>query len=286
MEMLLFPVINGLLIGGIYSLMSVGLTLIFGVMGIVNFAHGELLMLGMYITYWGFTLVGIDPYLSLFICIIFLFVVGFLIQRVLIQPIRGDREMGSLLITLGLSIFLQNLALFLWKADFRSVVTGYSSVTLSVGDIILPLTRLITFFIAVVLTVLLYFFLKKTYTGKAIRATSQDRETAMLMGINISRVDLITFGIGAACVGAAGAITTPTFFVYPAVGQMFGLTCFVAVVLGGLGNFMGAFVAGLIVGIAESIGVVFLSTQAKYLATFIIFITVLLIKPTGIFGRR
>jgi branched-chain amino acid transport system permease protein len=286
MEMFLFPVINGLLIGGIYSLMSVGLTLIFGVMGIVNFAHGELLMLGMYVTYWGFTLWGIDPYVSLLVCIVVLFVTGVLIQRVLIQPIRDDREMSSLLITLGLSIFLQNLALFLWKPDFRSVVTGYSSVTLSFGDIIIPLTRLIAFAIALALTVLLYIILKKTYIGKAIRATAQDRETAMLMGINIHRVDLITFGIGAACVGAAGAITTPTFFVYPAVGTMFGLTCFVAVVLGGLGNFMGAFVAGLIVGVGESIGVIFLSTQAKYLATFVIFIAVLIMKPTGLFGRR
>jgi branched-chain amino acid transport system permease protein len=287
MDIFLLVVANGLMIGGIYSLMTVGLTIIFGVMKVVNFAHGELLMVGMYVTYWLFTLLGIDPLASLILCMGLLFCFGAVMQRVLITPLKEeDRELGSLLVTLGFGIFLQSLALFLWKADFRSVATSYGTEVVEIGFIIIPLPRLIAFLIALCLSVLLFLLLKKTYVGKAIRATSEDRETAMLMGINVQHVDLFAFGIGAGCVGAAAAIITPSYFVFPSVGTMFGLTCFVAVVLGGLGNFIGAFIAGLIVGLAESFGVMYVSTQAKYLVTFAIFITVLIIKPAGLFGRK
>jgi len=287
MDIIFLVIVNGLMIGGIYSLMTVGLTLIFGVMNVVNFAHGELLMVGMYITYWLFALWGIDPFLSMFLCIGILFIFGAAIQHLIITPIRDEeREIGSLLVTLGLGIFLQNAALFLWKADFRSVVPTYGTEIIEVGLLNIPLPRLIAFLIALALTVLLFIFLKKSYLGKSIRATSFDRETAMLMGINIHRIDLLTFGIGAGCVGAAAAITTPSYFVFPSVGTMFGLTCFVAVVLGGLGNFVGAFLGGLIVGLAESVGVMYVSTQAKYLVTFVVFIVALLIRPSGLFGRK
>jgi branched-chain amino acid transport system permease protein len=287
MDIILLVLVNGLMIGGIYSLMTVGLTIIFGVMKVVNFAHGELLMVGMYVTYWLFTLLGVDPFVSLILCMGVLFCFGAVMQRVLITPLKEeDREMGSLLVTLGFGIFLQSLALFLCKADFRSVVTSYGTEVIEIGFIMIPLPRLIAFLIALGLSIILFLLLKKTYVGKAIRATSEDRETAMLMGINVQHVDLLAFGIGAACVGAAAAIITPSYFVFPSVGTMFGLTCFVAVVLGGLGSFIGAFIAGLIVGLAESFGVMYVSTQAKYLVTFVLFITVLIIKPAGLFGRK
>ena len=264
--------------------MSIGLTLILGVMGIINFAHGELVMLAMYIGYWLFTLLGIDPLVSFSFCMILLFVIGVGIEKSLIMPIKYSPETSSLLVTLGLSMFLQNMALFLWKPDFRSVVTGYSTKVVTVGSLYIRFSQVVAFIIALSLTGVLYIFLRKTYTGKAIRATVQDRETAMLMGINTKHIDLLAFGIGAACVGGAGAIITPIYFVFPTIGAIFVLTCFVVVVVGGMGSVVGAFFGGLIIGIAESAGVMLLGTQCKSIIPFIIFIIILLFKPLGLFG--
>jgi len=253
-------------------------------MGIVNFAHGELVMLAMYIAYWLFNLCGIDPFVSLFICMVLLFIIGIGIEKFLIMPIKESPETSSLLITLGLSIFLQNMALFLWKPDFRSTVTDYSMKVVNVGSLYIRFPLVVAFVIALSLTGVLYVFLMKTYAGKAIRATAQDRETAMLMGVNIKHIDLLAFGIGAACVGAAGAILTPIYFVFPTIGVIFGLTCFVVVVVGGMGSVVGAFIGGIIIGVAESAGVTFLGTQCRSIIPFIIFIIILLFKPLGLFG--
>jgi branched-chain amino acid transport system permease protein len=277
-------VINGLLIGGVYSLTAVGLNLIFGVMRIVNFAHGALMMVGMYIAYWSVTLLPINPYLSLLIVILALFALGALIQNFLINPIMSAPEHNQLLLTLGVSLFLENLALFMWSPDYRVMATPLANINYYFGDISLSLVRMLAFGVAMVCSAVLYLILTHTDLGKAIRAASEEREGAVLMGINVRRIYFFSFGIGAACAGVAGATITPFFPVYPHVGGLFVITAFVVVVLGGMGSFGGAFVGGLIIGVAESIGAIFLPGSMKAIVSFAIFILILLFKPTGILG--
>lgn len=278
-------ILNGLLIGGVYSLMAVGLTLIFGVMKIVNFAHGSIIMLGMYITYWAVLLVHMDPYVSILIVFPMIFLIGASFQRFLIQPILKAPEHNQLLLTLGVSLFLENLALFLWSPDYRVITIKYAQINFYIGDVSISLAKLLAFVLAMLLAAILYLILTKTDLGKAIRAASDEPEAAMLMGINIRRIYWISFGIGAACAGTAGAAITPFFPIYPYVGWIFVITAFVVVVLGGMGNFMGAILGGLIIGLAESTGAMFLPGAMKQIISFTIFVLILLFKPTGLFGR-
>ena len=277
---------NGLLVGGVYSLMAIGLTLIFGVMKVVNFAHGSLIMLGMYTCYWAVVLLKIDPYLSLFISMGVLFFIGAAFQRFLINPILSAPEHNQLLLTLGVSLFMENLAVFLWSPDYRVLKTGYANINFYIGDISISLVRLLAFAIAMILAGLLYLILTRTDLGKAIRAASEEPRGALLMGINIRRIYMITFGIGAACAGVSGAAITPFIPVYPYVGWLFVITGFVVVVLGGMGNIAGAFVGGLIIGLADSVGAMLLPGAMKSIISFTIFILILLFKPTGLFGRK
>ncbi|HEX9015163.1 MAG TPA: branched-chain amino acid ABC transporter permease [Chloroflexota bacterium] len=275
--------VSGLLLGGVYALISIGLTLIFGVMRVVNFAHGEFLMIAMYATFWLFHLYGLDPYLSIFIVTALLFVVGALTQATIVRPIlRGSPSM-QIFATVGLSIVLQNAALLFWKGDYRSVDTAYSRAVLSVGPLQVGLSRLTAFLVALAITVALFYFLKNTYLGKAIRCVAQNRTAALLMGINISRVNLITFGIGTALVGIAGAVLMPIYPTFPTVGTYFVLIAFVVVVLGGMGNVTGAFLGGLIIGLVEAFSG-FYVPALKEAIYFVVFILVLLIRPTGLFG--
>lgn len=278
--------INGLLIGGVYSLVAIGLNMIFGVMKIINFAHGSLMMIGMYICYWAVRLGGIDPYLSILLVIPLLFIVGALLQRFLINPIINAPEHNQLLLTLGVSLFLENLALFLWSPDYRVLQTGYANINFYFGDISLSLVRMLAFLISMVGTVLLYLLLTRTDLGKAIRAASEQPVGAMIVGINVRRIYVVSFGIGAACAGLAGAAVVPFFPAYPTVGGLFVITAFVVVVLGGMGSFIGAFFGGLIIGMAESMGAVFLPAAMKSLISFLIFILILLFKPSGLFGGK
>jgi len=278
-------IINGLLLGGIYALISVGLTLIFGVLEIINFAHGEFLMLGMYASFWLFQLLGVDPYLGLLIVIPSFFLVGLAVQRVIIQPIIDAPPLNQIFATVGLSIVLQNAALFFWKADYRTVRTDYSSLVLKAGDLMISFPRLVAFVLALTMIAALLIFLKKTYTGKAITALAQQRRAAMLMGINIYRTYQIAFGIGIACVGAAGAILIPIYYAFPTVGALFVLIAFVVVILGGYNSLVGALVGGLIIGLVEAFSGFFLSPHLKEAVYFVIFILILLFKPTGLFGR-
>lgn len=279
-------IINGLLIGGVFALVAVGLNLIFGVMKIINFAHGSLMMLGMYIAYWAAAGLSINPYLSILIVIPVLFAIGALMQKFLINPIISAPEHNQLLLTLGVSLFLENLALFLWSPDYRVLSTPLSGINYYVGDISISLVRVLAFLVAVIATIVLYFILTRTDLGKAIRAASEEREGAILMGIDVRRIYLICFGIGAACAGVAGATITPFFPVYPYVGGLFVITAFVVVVLGGMGSFWGAFAGGLIIGVAESVGAVFLPGSMKAIVSFTIFILILLFKPNGLFGGQ
>jgi len=278
-------IINGLLLGGIYALISIGLTLIFGVLEIINFAHGEFLMLGMYAAYWLFQLYGVDPYLSLMIILPLFFLIGLFVQRVTIQPIIDAPPLNQIFMTVGLSMILQNAALFFWKADYRTVRTAYSALTLKTSGLIVSFPRLVAFVLAMMTIAALLLFLKKTYTGKAIRALTQERRGAMLMGINVYRTYQIAFGIGIACVGVAGAMLIPVYYAFPTVGSLFVLIAFVVVILGGYNSLIGALIGGLIIGLVEAFSGFFLSPHLKEAVYFVIFILILLFRPTGLFGR-
>lgn len=283
---LIQAVVSGLIIGGIYSLIAVGLSLIFGVMGIINFAHGALMMLSMYVTYWLVTLLGFNPYATLIITVPLLFLVGALIQRFLIDRVLSAPETIQILLTLGIALWIENMALVLWQADFRSVVPAQQLSNLYIDDIMINLPRFYGFLFALVCVILLNIFLKRTDLGLAINASSQSKDGACLVGINVRKIYIIAFGIGAASVGVAGTLVMPFLYVYPEVGYMFVLTAFIVVVMGGMGNISGAFYCGLIVGLTESLGGLFLKGSLKQALVFGIFIVVLLFRPQGLFAKK
>ena len=283
-DLLLQGVVSGLLLGGVYGLVASGLSLIFGVLRIINFAHGAVMMLAMYATYWLFTLCGIDPYLSIVVTGPLFFLIGMVIQRALIEPNRFASEHNQLLLTLGLALFLENLALVLWQGDFRTVRPSYASASFVVGEALVEVPRLVACGGAVVIAMALFAFLRRTDVGKAIRALSEEPEGAMLMGIDVGRIRAVAFGIGSGCVAVAGALVTPFFYTAPDVGDSFNIRAFVVVVLGGMGNFVGALLGGFIVGLAESLGATLLPGSLKQLVVFALFVLVLLFRPAGLFG--
>lgn len=276
--------VSGVLLGGIYSLISIGLVLIFGITRILNFAHGDFLMMAMYATFWLFQLAGIDPYVSLLLVIPLLFMGGIATQRIIIQPLFRAPPIMQVFATLGLSIVLQNVAFLLWKPDYRTVQTSYSTMTVSVGDLFISFPRLIAFVVSLVISLFIFIMLKKTYLGKAIRATVQNRIAAQMMGINLHRISLLAFGIGAACAGIGGSLLMPIFYVFPSVGTHFVIIAFVVVVLGGMDSLPGAFIGGLILGLVETFSGFFLGSAVKEMVYLIVFIVVLSVKPAGIFG--
>ena len=282
--LLLQAVVSGLLLGGVYGVVASGLTLIFGVLRIINFAHGAVMMLGMYASYWLWVGLGVDPYLSVLLTAPAFFVLGMGIQRVVIEPNRAAAEHNQLLLTLGLALFLENLALVLWQGDFRTLRVPYANASFVIGDALVEVSRLVAAGGAVLIALALFVFLRRTDVGKAIRALSEEREGAMLVGIDVARIRAVAFGIGSACVAVAGALITPFFYIAPDVGESFNIMAFVVVVLGGMGNFIGALVGGLIVGLAESLGAALLPGSLKQLVVFVIFVLVLLFRPEGLFG--
>ncbi|MHB1406062.1 MAG: branched-chain amino acid ABC transporter permease [Desulfitobacteriaceae bacterium] len=275
---------DGILMGGVYAVTAIGLTLIFGVMEIVNFSHGALMMLGMYVTYWLFALLGINPYLTIPVSIVVMFAIGWLMQRFLLNKIIKAPQHNQLLLTLGVMLFIENLALFLWSPDFRSITVPGLETAIQLGNVSLNKPKLLAFVFALILTVVLFLILHKTALGRSIRATSQERDGASLVGIKVKNINAIAFGIGTACAGVAGSLIVPFFFTSPGAGAVFLLRSFVVAILGGLGNFWGALVAGLIVGLAESLSGLFLSGSWNDLVIYGIFVLVLLLRPTGLFG--
>ncbi|HLE43226.1 MAG TPA: branched-chain amino acid ABC transporter permease [Methylomirabilota bacterium] len=279
-------VVSGLLIGGVYALVALGLTLIFGVLRIINFAHGTLMMLGMYATFFLYSLGGVDPYLSVLLVGPAFFLVGVALERGVIEPNLAAPESNQLLLTLGVALFLENAALVAFSPDYRSIRLPWASRALLLGDAVVSLPRLIAFGCSIALAVGLWLFLTYTDVGKAIRATAEEREGAVLMGINIRRLYAVAFGLGSAVVAVAGSLVAPFLYVAPDVGDVFNIIAFVVVVLGGMGSFVGALVGGLLVGLAESLGAAFLAGSLKQLPIFVLFVLILLFRPTGLFGRR
>lgn len=276
---------SGVLIGGVYALVALGLNVIFGVMKIINFAHGALMMLAMYVTFVLFRNLAIDPYLSLFLTVPALFLLGVVIQRVLIRPVLNAPDHNQLLLTLGLSMFIEQGALVLWGAEPRALKLAYTDSVVYLGGVSLGVTRLVAFALAIIFSGFVFWLLQKTDTGKALRAASEERDGAALSGIPVGRIYMWAFGLGTACVGAAGALVTPFLYVAPSVGEVFNITAFIVVVLGGMGNAMGALVGGLIIGIVESLGAALLPGSLKQLVTFAVFAAILLFKPEGILVR-
>jgi branched-chain amino acid transport system permease protein len=284
MDIFLQLVINGLLIGGVYGLVSVGLTLVFGVLKIVNFAHGELLMLGMFAGFWAYKLLGLDPNAAAFLILPLFFAFGLAIYYLLIRPVLSATALAQFFCTIGLSVFLQNFALLAWGADLRSVRTPYSQSYFEIGEITVSVARVTAFGASILLSAALLAFLRYTFMGKAMRAMVQNKQAAVLIGIPVGRVYALAFGMGVACVGAAGAILVPIFQIYPSIGLNFVLTAFVVVVLGGMGSVSGAIVGGLIVGLVEALSGYFIAPTVKEVVYYVIFLGILLVRPSGLFG--
>jgi branched-chain amino acid transport system permease protein len=277
---------SGLLTGGIYALIGIGLTIIFGVMRIVNFAHGAMVMMGMYATYFLFTGLHIDPFLAIFIVMPGMFVVGVGIEKLFISPVLKAPERNQVLLTEGLSIILINSALLLFTGNYLTMTTSYAGATIWLGPVSVSLPQLGAFVIALIITAALYFLLTQTNMGRRIRATAQDAEAAQLLGINIKRIQAVTFGLGVAAAGAAGALLMPIYYrVDPNAGAPFSLKAFIVVVFGGMGSVTGALVGGILLGIVESISAVYISTGYKDAIGFVIFLLVLTLKPSGLLGK-
>ena len=283
-DALLAAVVNGLLTGGVYALVALGLTLIYGVLHIVNFAHGSLLMVAMFAAWLLATRFGIDPYAALPLVAGLMFAVGWALFRWVIGPVGQGQDRAILMATLGVAIVLDNGALVLFGGDTRSIETPLSFAVWEVGPLLLSVPKLLSCAVALALAAVLWAFLALTDTGRAIRAVAREPEGARLMGIRPEAIFALAYGIGIACLGAAACLLLPSFYVSPEVGGVFVLTAFTIVVLGGMGSFPGAMLGGLLIGVAESLGGLLLGESLGPIAISGVFIAVLLLRPTGLFG--
>jgi branched-chain amino acid transport system permease protein len=283
MDVFLQTLVAGVLKGGLYALIGIGMTLIMGVMGIINLAHGQLMMVAMYITYV-LHLAGVDPYLSLFVAMPALFLLGAVIQRFLLNPLlKADTILpeNQVLMTVGIGMVLTEVVRFIFKSDYKSVSTGYSNATFFLGNISFSMALVISFLIAIGFTVAMFFFLIKTDIGRSIRATAQDKDAAVLMGVNTGRITIITFGIGSGLVAASGSLLAPVFYVFPDIGGPFTAKAFIIAILGGLGSTVGAIFGGVTLGLAESFGATYISMDYENIIGMTIFVLVLLFLPGG-----
>jgi branched-chain amino acid transport system permease protein len=286
-EGLLQAVVNGVILGGFYAILGVGFSLVYGVMGIINLAHASLVMIGCYLTFTFFSAWHLDPFLSIPIVAVILFAFCWAIQRFILNSLIRRGFLGMTVVsTFGLNLVLINVALLIWSANYRGVVTSYSGVAFDLGGLRLPLVRIIILVLSLIITYGLYQFLKRSKTGKAIRAVALNREAAQLMGINVYGIYSITFGLGGALAGMAGCLLSPISSITPFMGgPMLGIVFSVAV-LGGLGNVNGAVLAGVVLGVAQVVGVHFLGTPWQLAISYAIFILVLLFRPQGIMGVK
>jgi branched-chain amino acid transport system permease protein len=278
--------LNGLTTGAIYALIALGLTLIYGVLHIINFAHGAALMMALYGVYFLREKAGIDPYLALPVMVPVAFAAGYLLYRYVIGKASHGKDENILLVTLGVSIVLENLALTLWKSDTRTIETSYTLATVAIGPAMIAVPKLVAFGGALVATLALLALVGKTNLGRAIRACAKERQGAKLVGIDVEHVFAMSFGIGLACLGAAACFLLPAYYVNPQVGNGFVLIAFTIVVLGGMGSFAGALAGGFLIGVVESLGGLWLGESLGQIGIFLIFIAVLLFRPQGLFGAR
>lgn len=280
----------GVFVGGIYGIAAMGLALVFGVLKIMNIAHGELLMLGGYVSFWVFTTWGMDPFVSLLITIPALFLVGLLLDRLVFRHVvtqLGEEKIkNSMLVSFGLTLIIQNMAQWGFTADERAIQVAYTGTGLNLFGITLPYTRLGSFVVAIAVTLLLHAFLRRTYYGKAIRATAEDWESAELAGINIRRVYMMTFALGASLAAIAGTFVTITYGISPSIGILWTLKALVVVVLAGTGSILGTFPAGILLGVVEALSGAFIGSTYREVIGLVIFVLVLILRPQGLFTRK
>jgi|TARA_B100000586_G_scaffold267843_1_gene243250 branched-chain amino acid transport system permease protein len=284
-EIILQALISGLLMGFIYALVAAGLSLIFGLMEIVNFAHGEFMMLSMYITFWCYALFAIDPILSIPICIVVMFLIGVATHYSIIRHILNAPMLVQITATFGLAIFLRSLAQFLWSADYRVINDPIVGGRIEIMGIYLGIPQVVASVGCLLAFGFLYLFVNRTETGMALQATAQDREAAGLMGIRTDRMLALGWGIGAACVGIAGALISNYYMVFPEVGIIFALLAYVTVAMGGFGSLIGALIAGVAIGVIEAVGAMVFAPAFKYGIIFLCYLIVVMIRPKGLFGR-
>ena len=286
MDTFLQACLNGLMIGGFYSLMGMGQNVIFGVMKIINFCHGEMLMVGMYLAYVFYTYLGIDPYLALPLVALVMFVFGAIFQHTLITPSLGTHSFTNLLfLTVGMGILLTNGAQVLFTSDYLTITTSYSQKILSLGPVTVALPRIVSFCVLIAVSIALAFFLKHTQTGKQIRAVSQNPIGAQVVGIDTKKIYMITYGLGAALAGVSGALLTLFYVINPTAGSNFGFRALIVVVVGGLGSIGGAFLAGIFLGLLETLVSLFIGPSLRTLVVFATFIVILVIRQNIILRR-
>lgn len=283
---LITAVMNGLLTGAVYALVALGLTLIYGVLHIINFAHGALLTAAMFAAYFAFSKLGLDPYLAAFLLAPAFFVFGYGLQRLVIGPASHGDDRNMLLVTLGLAVVIENAMLFTFRADTRTIDVPYAFQTIDLGFTFLALPRLIGFVAVFAVALALWLIMSLTDIGRAIRAVAREKLGAELAGIDVAHVYAVTFGLGTACVAIAACLLIPSYYVNPTAGNAFVLVAFTIVVLGGMGSVPGALLGGLVIGVVESLSSLFLGESLGQIGIFLIFIAVLLVRPRGLFGAR
>jgi branched-chain amino acid transport system permease protein len=283
--MLLQILVNGILKGGLYALMAMGMSLIWGVMDIINIAHGSFIMLGAFTTYWLFSLLGLDPFLSLFVSITLLFLIGYGVQKYLINYVIRASAFITLILAFGIEIFINNLALVSWTADVRKVEVPYGAANFTIGGgVTIPTIRLVAFLMVIVISVAFFFILNRTNLGRSIRATSQDLDAARLAGVDVAHTYAITFGLGVGAAAAAGTLWSILFPISPIMGGELTLKSFVVVIIGGLGSMLGPIIGGLALGVTEAFGSTWFGSTYENLIGFSILVLVLILRPKGILG--
>ena len=279
-------VLNGLMTGAVYALIALGLTLIYGVLHIINFAHGALLTAAMFAAYFAYKVMGLDPYVAALLLTPLFYLVGYGLQRFVIGPAAHGDDRNILLITLGLAVVIENALLFAFRADTRTINVPYAFDVVEIGTAFIAVPRVVAFGVVIVVALLLWLIMRWTDTGKAIRAVAKEKLGAELSGIDVAHIYAVTFGLGTACLAIAACLLLPTYYVNPGAGNAFVLLAFTIVVLGGMGSVPGALVGGLFVGVVESVCGLYLGESLGQVGIFILFIAVLLARPSGLFGER